>query len=213
MEFTDLLNSNSFRQWFGQFLVVFFLVAGLALLTVGVSLVANSSATLRFFAGMNRWVSTRRAFKPVEIPRDTRHVVQKYRMWLAGLFMAGGAYAIYGLTAWFDPGAVIWIYRLDFFKPAFASWVVDSARWVLLLGNLVAIVVGIMLAFFPERLNSLESAGSRWYSERNVAKGRERMNLTLDSWVAESPRASGCIIAFFALVLLGAFGLWLPAVL
>jgi hypothetical protein len=38
------------------------------------------------------------------------------------------------------------------------------------------------------------------------------MNLTLDNWVAQFPRASGCIITFFALGLIGAFGLMLPAV-
>jgi hypothetical protein len=38
------------------------------------------------------------------------------------------------------------------------------------------------------------------------------MNLTLDSWVERFPRAAGSIITFFALVLIGAFGLLLPAI-
>lgn len=211
MEFLNVFGSHGFRLWFAQFLIVLFLVGGVVSLAIGLSLIFNSAGTLKFSAGMNRWVSTRRTFKPVEVPRDTGHAVQKYRRWLAAIFIAGGIFAVYGLATQFNVRAVILIFGLDYFRPSFASWVVESARWVLIAGNLVGIVVGIMLAFFPDALMALEARGSRWYSERQLVKERETMNLTLDNWVAQFPRASGCIITFFALVLIGAFGLMLPA--
>lgn len=212
MEFMNFVNSQGFRQWVAQFLVLLFLVGGFALLAIGLSLIFNSAVTLRFFAGMNRWVSTRRAFRPIEVPRDTGRAVQKYRRWLAVMFVAGGAFVIYGLATRFDVRAAIYLFGLNVFRPAFASWVVESARWVLIVGNLAGIVVGIMLAFFPDALMALEARGARWYSERKLVKDREAMNLTLDNWVVQYPRASGCIIAFFALVLIGAYGIMLPAV-
>ena len=212
MDFMKLADSHIFRQWVVEFLVVAFLVAGFAVLAVGLSLIVNSAGTLRFFAGMNRWVSTRRAYKPIEIPRDTGQAVMKYRRMLAAIFVVGGVFALYGLATRFDTGAVIFALRLDFLRPVFAGWVVESVRWVLIVGNLVGIAVGTMLAFFPDALVALEASGAHWYSERQYAKGRETMNLTLDNWVAQFPRASGCIITFFALVLLGAFGLMLPAI-
>ena len=106
---------------------------------------------------------------------------------------------------------MIWFYGLNYFKPAFALWVVESVRWVLIVGNLAAIVVGILLAFYPQRLAALESGGARWYSERYVVKGRDEMNLTFDRWVTESPRASGWIMTLCGLVLVGIFGSLLPA--
>ena len=212
MEFLNVFGSHGFRLWFAQFLIVLFLVGGFVLLAIGLSLIFNSAGTLKFFAGMNRWVSTRRAFKAIEIPRDTRRVVQKYRRWLAVFFVAGGIFALYGLAARFDAKAVIYVIGLGSFRPSFASWVVESARWVLIVGNFVGIVIGILLAFFPDALMALEARGARWYSERQFAKDRDAMNLTLDNWVAQFPRASGCIITFFALVLIGAFGLMLPAI-
>jgi len=212
MDFMKYFNSPTFWQWAAEFLTVLFLLGGVAILAIGLSLIFNSAATLRIFAAMNRWVSTRRSYRSVEIPRDTRQAVLRYRRWLALIFIAGGVFALYGLALRFDARAAIQLFGLGIFKPSFAGWVVESARWVLIVGNLAGVVVGIALAFFPDALVALEARGARWYSERQYVRNRETMNLTLDNWVAQFPRASGCIITFFALVLLGAFGLMLPAV-
>ena len=214
MEAVTFLNSYAYKYWQAavEFLVVLFLVGGLAALAAGLGLIFNSAGTLKFFAGMNRWVSTRRVLKPVEIPRDTRGAVQKYRHVLAALFVAGGAFALYVLATRFDVKAVIFGLRLEFLRPAFAGWLIESTRWVLIAGNLAAIVVGMMLAFIPDTLTAIEARGSHWYSERKLARNRDAMHLTLDNWVTEFPRASGCVITFFALALVGAFGLMLPAI-
>jgi hypothetical protein len=212
MDFMNYFGHPAVRQWAAEFLTVLFLVAGFVILVVGVSLVLNSAGTLRFFTGMNRWVSTRRSYRTVEVPRDTRESVLKYRRWLAVVFIAGGLFALYGLTMRYDARAAVQLFGLGIFKASFAGWLVDSACWVLIVGNLAAIVVGVMLAFFPDALVAIEARGARWYSERQFAKDRESMNLTLDAWVARYPRAAGCTIVLFALALLGAFGLMAPAV-
>jgi len=208
----EFLDSHAFQQWAVQFLGVLFLVGGLMALAVGVGLIVGSAGTLRFLAAMNRWVSTRRAFKPIEIPRDTRQAVQKHRRWLAAALIAGAAFSIFGLAAWFDAGAVSFVFGLDARPSSIASWLVESARWALIAGNLAAIVIGIMLRFFPGAVAALEARGSRWYSDRQLVKGADKMNLALDNWVAESPRASGWMIAIAGLLLAGDFGIILAVV-
>ena len=212
MEFMNVVYGEAYLQWLFQFLVVLFLVGGLALLAVGVGLIVHSAGTLRFFTAMNRWVSLRRVFRHVDIPRDTRLAVQKYRRFLVAIFVAGGVLAIFGLATQFDASAFSRVLGLDFLQPAVASWLVESARWMLIVGNLAAIVIGTMLGFFPDALIALEARGSHWFSERQLTKGADTMNFTLDKWVEAFPRASGWIITFFALVLVGAFALMLPAI-
>src|SRR3972149_8626052 len=85
MEFLSMMEYPAVRLWLAQSTVVFFIVAGIALLVVGISLIVNSAGSLRLFGGLNRWVSMRRASRPLEIPRDTRQAVQNYRYW----FLAG----------------------------------------------------------------------------------------------------------------------------
>ena len=212
MNYMNILSSHEFRQWGAQFLAVLFLSGGLALLAIGLGLIFNSPATLRFFTVMNRWISLRRVLQPAEVPRDTRQAAQKYRLWLAVIFIAGGVYAIYGLTTHFNAAAVIFVFGLDVFRPSFASWLVESARWLLIVGNLVAIIVGIMLGFFSDALIALEARGGRWYSQRQLVKAADTMHLTLDKWVAAYPRAAGWIITFFAVFLTGAFGFMLAGI-
>lgn len=212
MEFLDLVESHAFRLWLAQAIVAFFLVAGVALFAVGIGLIVNSVGALRFFGNMNRWVSMRRATKPLEIPRDTQQAVQKYRHWLAAIFVLGGAFAIFGLLTQFDAAAIIFVLGLGFMKPVVAGWLIDSLRWLLVAGNVLAIVAGILLALSPDTVVKLEVRGSHWYSERKVTKGADQLNLRLDAWVTAHPREAGWGIVFFALVLLGAFGMILPKV-
>lgn len=211
MEWLHNLQTPGFRLWMVQSIVVFFFVGGLALLAAGLALIVNSAAALRFFDGLNRWVSLRRATRPLEIPRDSAPLVQRWRYVLALLFMAGGAVAIVGLVTRFDAGAVITLLSMAQLRPAYAAWLVDAVRWVLVVGNLVAIVIGLLLAFYPETLVTMEARGSRWFSQRQAVRGADAMHNVLDHWVERHPRAAGGMIVVFALGLIGGFGLLLPA--
>ena len=209
MELTQILNSPAFAQWIAESLAIFFLLGGFVALAVGLGLFFNSEGTLRLFGRMNRWVSMRRTTRPLEIARDTRSAVMRHRYWIAAAFILGGAFALYGLTVQFDARSVIYVYRLDFFKPSFATWVVDSARWILIVGNVAALIIGLALAFSPSAVAELEAAGSRWYSERQVTKGADDLRTPLDQRVAAYPRYSGLIMMFFGLVLIFTFGFML----
>lgn len=212
MEFLNMMEHQSVRLWLAQATVLFFLFGGITLLAIGAGLIVNSAGALRFISRMNRWVSMRGASKPLEIPRDTRQVVQQYRYWLAAIFVAGGVFAVFSLLTQFKASAVVTMLGLESLRPVVALWVIDSVRWMLVAGNLVAVVAGIMLAFFPAAVVALEARGSHWYSERKITKGGDDMNARLDAWVAVYPRAAGGIIVVFALALIGAFALILPKV-
>lgn len=203
MEFID---NHIFRQWAIQFLAVLFFVGGLVGFAIGASLIFYSQRTLRFFDVLNRWVSMRSTFKPFEIPRDTTQAVQKYRRWLAAFFIAGAVFSLFVLATKFDARAAIAGFNLNTLRAPVASWVVDSARWILIVGNLVAVAVGIMLGFFPAAITALEAGGSRWYSERRLVKGGDTMTLSLDKWVAAFPRTTGVIFMLTTLILVGNFG-------
>ena len=208
----EFIHSDAFRDWAVQFLAVLFMVGGLAVFAVGVGLIVGRAGTLRFLAATNRWVSTRRTFRPFEIPHDTRQAVQKHRRWLAVIFVAGAAFALYGLGARFDARAVGFVFGLNMQPASGASWLVESVRYVLIAGNLAAIVIGILLGFFPQVIAALEARGGHWYSDRQLVKGGDAMNLSLDGWVAASPRAAGWIMIVAGLVLAIDFGIMLFAI-
>jgi hypothetical protein len=208
----NLFDVQSVRMWIAQSAVLFFLISGFALLAVGLLLVVNSAAALRFFDGMNRWVSMRRATRPLEIARDTQPLVQRHRYLIAAFVIAAGVFAISGLLTQYEAKAAVRMLGLDVLRPALGLWLVDSARWLLVAGSVLGIVIGLLLAFAPEKLARIEAQGGDWYSERRLVKGADAMNTGLDAQVAARPRAAGIIIVVLALLLVGAFGLLLPAV-
>jgi hypothetical protein len=212
MELLKILNSPGFVQWVAHSLAVIFFVGGITVLAVGVALFFNSGATLKFFDSMNRWVSMRRSTRPLEITRDTRSAVMKYRRALAVLFIAGGGFALYVLLTRFNASAIVFALGLGFLKPAFAGWLLDSARWLLIVGNLAAIAIGFALAFFPQTVERIETKGSLWFSERKMTKGTNSIHVPLDQKVASYPRFSGVLMMFFGLVLVGTFGFMLAGV-
>ena len=146
MEILNMMGHPVVRLWLAQAMVVFFLVSGVTLLAFGVSLIVNSAGALRLITVMNRWVSMREVTKPLEVLRDTRHVVQKYRHVFAAIFVLGGAYAIYGLLTQFSTEATIRLLGLNAFSRDAALWLAESLHWLLIVGNLFAIIAGFLPA-------------------------------------------------------------------
>jgi len=64
-------NVNLMWQMLFQFFIVVVLVFAGVGFAAGIGLIISSARTLRFFQVMNRWISTRGALRPMEIPRNT----------------------------------------------------------------------------------------------------------------------------------------------
>jgi hypothetical protein len=207
----QILDNLAFWQWIAQVLVVFFIIGGLVGIAVGYGLFANSARTVTFLSTMNRWTSTRRAMKPVEILRNTTPVVQKYMRVIAAIFLVGGLYSLYALIAQFNTEAIIFSLKLSKVHPQISGLLIDGARWILIVGNVAAIAVGIMMAFFPDKLIALEARGSKWFSARSMTQIGDQMHAPLDRWVAASPRAAGAVITVGSFIIVVSFAFMLFA--
>ena len=141
--------------------------------------------------------------KWAEVPRDVGVTVRKYRAWFGLVFVIGG---IFGLVKRIDVAAIVSGLRLDTSR-YFAAWVVESLSWFLIVANVFAIVIGIMLMFFPSALGGIEARVNRWYSFRRMTAGGDEMHMALDRWVETFPRTAGWIIAAGSLVLTVNYGI------
>jgi hypothetical protein len=189
----DMLWQLLFRFFIAVVLV--FATVGLA---AGVGLIVASARTLRVFAVMNRWISTRGAFKALDMPLSTERFSHGNRRWIGGALIAGGLFAALGLVIGVNTGS---------FSAAFASGdmakllaiVAGTLKWFLIVGSCAGVAVGVMLCFFPDALARLEKYANRWVSTRQVARGADDQHLTLDRLVEAQPALSGWILACTAL--------------
>ena len=160
---------------------------------VGIGLIVSSARTLRFFQVMNRWVSTRGAFKALDVPRSTEQFSHRHRRWIGWALIVGGIFATFGLLRGFDAAAVSAVFAKGGTAHVLAI-VAATLRWFLLLGSVAGVVIGALLCFSPGALATLERQANRWISPRNALRGGDDMRLTLDRLVAAHPALSGWIL-------------------
>jgi hypothetical protein len=183
------------------FLLWILIAAGLTGIALGVCLIADGARTLRLLGTMNRWISMRRSLKPMEQPHDIGKAVYRYPRWFGIAFAIAGAFAIFMLVKNVEAAAVVSALGGS---PArvVVTWVVESLRWILVAGGVLAVVVGAILVFSADALRSWEARANQWISSRRLVKGADTMHLTLDRWVATSPRVAGWMIALGSTILL-----------
>ena len=178
-------------------LIIFLFIGSLFAVAIGVGLVVRSQAMFGFIRLMNRWVSTREALKQVEIPRNIDNTLHHQRRLLGAVFLAGAVFSIAVLVQTFDVNAVAALFGRDL-SPAAVQMAIQALKWLLLVCNALAILVGLALIAFPRVLEKIEARSNRWYSSRMATRDMDVVHLTIDKWVEAHPRAAGWIIIVLA---------------
>ena len=193
------------EQLLVPFLMLFIFVGSLGGAALGAGLLWRTASTLRLVQGMNRWVSTRRATRPLETPHD----VLPRSKWLGAFLVAGGLFAVYYLVVRLQipRGA------LSPADPRFATALaVDAARWLLVAGCLVSVVMGAFVLWYPAILDRLEQRLNRWVSTRTMISAEgDRMRTPLDRVVETHPRTAGWLILLSSFAVAVAMGALIAA--
>lgn len=182
-----------------------FLVFGVLAIIVGIGLIISPQRMRRLFVSLNRWISTTLFFQRAEVPRDADRVLTRHRYWFAAFVSIGSLYALFGLVAVFNLDAFLTVANSHQKYRAFA-WGVQIFWWLLVFGNMLALVVGLMEAGAPAQLERLSRLANRWVSPGVLSsEAADRMHMGLDNWVDRFPRFSGAVIAAGALVVVFQF--------
>ena len=183
--------------------VVSLLVGGIAGTALGLALVYHGERTLALIWRMNRWVSSRRALRVLEMPLAVEPPpAADGRRPLLGTFLAiGGVAAVVFLLTRLRFDQPTFVPGVDLGRWLLSSIAVHTAKWVLVVGSAFACIVGLAMLFAPARYAALEASLNHWYSTRRVAPGNESMRLTLEPHVLAHPRASGWLIAVASLAI------------
>ena len=178
--------------------VVFLFGTSLLGLALGLGLALRSNFIRPFILLMNRWISTRQALQPLDVPLHCAPAAAGAR-WFGVILVAVGAYAVVVLVGSFDVPRVAAALRIDH-RYSLAGLGLDALKWLLVLGSAVAMVTGIMLLFFPDAWRSVEARANRWYSSRNLEAADDNVYLSLDRMVEAFPRTAGAVIFVMSLV-------------
>lgn len=204
---------NSSHDLIYQILISFvlwvFIVTGFTGITLGIGLNFSSARTLRFLKTMNRWISMRNSLKPLEKSHDIDKVIYRHRRWFGAVFAISGAYTVLMLLFEVEFPYVVAALSKNT-TPVIVELLVECLRWFLVLGGVLAVVIGILMLVSTYALPPFEARINRWYSLRKLGKGADEMHMTLDELAAAFPRTAGLLLAFgSAIVLIAAMIVWL----
>ncbi|HLP98218.1 MAG TPA: hypothetical protein VK149_07215 [Sideroxyarcus sp.] len=175
----------------------FFLVASVFAFVVGVALALRSQKALRFFEKMNRWVSVRKAMRPLSVPHDVEPALMKRRV-LLGSAIALGAMVSLLLLQGTDLRPALSLFEDSLTEPTILG-IADNLKNFLLAGNAVCLLVGALILFSPRTLATVESYTDRWLPVRKSLLPFEKMHMEVDCWVLKHPTSAGITLSLLSL--------------
>lgn len=173
--------------------LLFFLIASVFSFLVGIGLATRSKKAMRFFDLMNRWISVRRMMRPLSVPHYVEPALLKRRIILGTVIIIGAAISI-RLLADTDLRPALRLFDGSLSAPEIAG-VSENLRLFLIVGNVICLLVGVLLLFFPRMLAMLENFTDHWYSIRKRTLPLHRMHMEVDCWVLKHPTSTGITLS------------------
>jgi len=173
-------------------LLVLFL-GSLFTLAFGVSLMLGHGWVLRLNERTKRWISTREAMRPMDMPRSIESWLHRWHLPVGIALVLGSAFIGYAAFFRYDLKAIVQLFRTR--ASVWVGLLVQAGWWLVIVAALAGIAVGVLLIAKPALLQSTEAWANRAYSGRRATKPLETMNYSPDQWIIASPRLSGALIA------------------
>lgn len=190
-------------------LIAHLLIAGnIFALFVGILMLAVPHRLEALFKVSDRWVSTKRTFEPLDLMHDTDRHVMRYPRVLGGLLVIGSMFILIrgGLFAAkmsaTEGGRLL--ARVFGGKLPLPAWEVLwlSLVALLLLGALLALVLGILSFYRMETLKRWSEIANRWVATHQLFDPLDTPNYTFNRIVHEKSRLWGALITVCALLAL-----------
>ncbi|MGC2518811.1 MAG: hypothetical protein WA373_06855 [Burkholderiales bacterium] len=188
---------------------VFLVIGCIMAIVVGLALLVRGTAVLTYFSNLNRWISTEEVFEKLDRQLDIDKALHRNRRLVGAVIILGAAGAMALLLSQFNLQAIVVAFK-GRISPLDIAWIASSARWLLILGNVAALLAGILLLLRPQAVQAFETWMNRWYSGKPVVKNLDTLNFLADRWVEAHPRIAGVfflVLGVSLAIILGAASL------
>lgn len=145
--------------------------------------------------------SLRRGLRPFDISRNIDRYFYRHHQAIGLLIIAASTFTLY--RAMFDivPGKVGRL-MLNHYPQAVAEWLVASLQYALLLGNLFAIVIGLVIYVRPSALKDFEARANRWFTTRKKTLWLHNKLVPTGEYLRNQPRTLGVMILLLSTYLI-----------
>jgi len=178
-----------------QTFIWFLIVGSIGGIVVGTLLFFQPETVANWGKVMNKWVSTRRALRSLEIPRNnTDSFVLRYPKAFGIIVLVLSVITFYKLwiaapleTLWHPTAiSVVFGWGIEVF--------IASLRLFFLIGTAFTAVMGLMILIDTERFKKLSTIANRWISSRLALLPLEKMYYDFDVFVMRKNRFFGAFM-------------------
>lgn len=185
-------------------MLIFMVAAAAFALLMGILMLAAPALVTRLGDALNRNYSTRKAFKPMEIPRYQERFFYHHHRIFGAAIVLGAAFFFYQLlTDYSHAAGVAMLSR--WLQPVISNWLVDSLTLILAAGNALALILGILIFIRPSLLKEVEESSNRWLSTRQAVRPLEEHNEAPDRFYRRHPRGVALFVVLGSLYVLVSF--------
>ncbi len=188
------------------YLILILILGNLFAFCLGVLMLVAPQRLGAIFKISNRWISTRRATKVLETPRQTDRIMLRYPRVLGAIMLASAALILIKGTIFISHVSVADGGKLlaQFYVGKTLSSSAAEVLWlsliaIILVGAMLAMAVGLMSLFKLGKLKFWAESVNRWISMRQLTKPLDMPHYHLDKLVSGKPRLWGGVITVLAL--------------
>jgi hypothetical protein len=181
-----------------------FYLGALVAIVLGFILLVTPHTLSRWNTKLNKWYSTRRPMKPLEIMRETESYFFKHHRFWGWLLCLASILCLYLVAFHFPTGAMINPKGMVPWQVIFLDITLSFLKAFIFIFVLGGIPLWILLIVNPQQVQKISTYFNRWISTRLMILPLEKMHTGVDDFVIHhaKPFGIGFIIGGI-LILLG----------
>ena len=187
-----------------RFLVAILCGGSVVGVLLGAGMMLKPERTMALNQHFSRWVSSDKIANDFDRPRWTERILYRHHRLIGGLLIIGAVCILY---------VFLFSYNVRRISSAFAFgyWgLVDALVGIMLVGSVLAALVGLIVLARPSLLREIEKSANRWIGTEGVAKALNSKYYDSDAHILSRKKLAGaCMIigSLYVLIVLGPF-LW-----
>lgn len=190
-------------------LLFFMVMASVAGLLGGATLVISPSWLLHVSKRANRWISTRKIDHMLEqVIKMDRWFYRHHRV-SGSLLLAGALFLIYFFTIRLDKASMLsGLPQISIISPSSTAALLDATVLSILLGAVFALLVSLFLLSRPSMLRGFEQEANRRISLRRALRPLAIGRMGVEEYVFQNVRLAGAVLLLASLYILVGVALW-----
>lgn len=188
-----------------EIIELLFIVGAFVALIIGALLFINPGLVARLSTSGNKWYSSRRKTKALDIIRDTDNFYFNNHKAVGTSMLIVSVLAFY-LVYIRMPIADDFILVFDDTSNAIGIGILlESLKWIFLVSIVLGLPVWFLLAFYPEKLKVINASLNAWISTRLLMLPLEEMHDGFDRYAVKNHRIFGSIFIMGSIFILYMF--------